>query len=124
MQWPILVGALLSYAEWTWNAVWFVPLVLLGIRPLAVWLGLLGAEVAPLQRRLISWFGIRGIGSLYYLMYAENHGLPDGVARRLLALVLTTIAVSVVVHGISVTPLMTWYGRTREAREDRAPDAG
>jgi NhaP-type Na+/H+ or K+/H+ antiporter len=120
----VLVGALLSYAEWTWNAVWFVPLVLLGIRPLAVWVGLLGAEVAPVQRALISWFGIRGIGSVYYLMYAENHGLPDGVAWRLLALVLTTIAVSVVVHGVSVTPLMAWYGRTREARADRAPDAG
>jgi NhaP-type Na+/H+ or K+/H+ antiporter len=59
----------------------------------------------------MSWFGIRGIGSVYYLMFAENHGLPDGVAWRLLALVLTTIAVSVVVHGTSVTPLMAWYRR-------------
>ena len=110
----VLVGALLSYADWTWNALWFVPLLLLVVRPLAVQIGLWGAEVGPVQRGLISWFGIRGIGSVYYLMYAENHGLPDGVAGRVLALVLTTIAVSVVVHGISVTPLMTWYRRRLE----------
>jgi NhaP-type Na+/H+ or K+/H+ antiporter len=107
----VLVGALLSYADWSWNAVWFVPLVLLVIRPLAVHVGLWGARVKPLERGLMSWFGIRGIGSVYYLMFAENHGLPDGVAWRLLALVLTTIAVSVVVHGTSVTPLMAWYRR-------------
>ena len=107
----VLVGALLSHADWSWNAVWFVPLVLLVIRPLAVHIGLLGAGVRPLHRGLMSWFGIRGIGSVYYLMYAENHGLPDGVAWRLLALVLTTIATSVVVHGTSVTPLMSWYRR-------------
>lgn len=107
----VLVGALLSYADWSWNALWFVPLVLLVIRPLAVHLGLWGAGVPAVHRGLMSWFGIRGIGSVYYLMYAANHGLPDGVAWRLLTLVLTTIAVSVVVHGTSVTPLMNWYRR-------------
>lgn len=123
----VIVGALLSYAEWTWDALWFVPLVLLVIRPLSVWVGLVGAEVAPIQRGLVAWFGIRGIGSLYYLMYAETHGLPDGAAWQILALTLTTIAVSVLVHGVSVTPLMAWYrdrGRP-EAAEYAAthPDA-
>ena len=57
----------------------------------------------------MGWFGIRGIGSLYYLFYALNHGLPRALAERLLPLVLTTVAVSIVVHGISVTPLMRRY---------------
>jgi sodium/hydrogen antiporter len=107
----VLVGALLSHADRSWDALWFVPLVLLVIRPLAVFVGLWGADVRPLQRRLVAWFGIRGIGSVYYLMYAANHGLPDGVAGQVLALVLTTIATSIVVHGSSVTPLMRWYRR-------------
>lgn len=114
----LLVGALLSPELLTWwSALWFVPLMLFVIRPLAVWVGLLGAQVAPVQRLLISWFGIRGIGSIYYLMYAANHGLPEGVARPVLALVLATIAVSVVVHGTSVTPFMRWYGRRPEAAD-------
>ena len=116
----VLVGALLSYAEWTWEALWFVPVVLLIIRPVSVWIGLLGAEVAPVQRKMIAWFGIRGIGSLYYLMFAETHGLPDNASWRLLALTLTTIAVSVVVHGMSVTPLMERYRQgDADAEADR-----
>jgi NhaP-type Na+/H+ or K+/H+ antiporter len=107
----VLVGSMLIPAHLTWNALWFVPLVMLVIRPAAVWLGLLGAPIQTAQRHLICWFGIRGIGSVYYLMYAENHGLPDGVARPLLTLVLATIAASIVVHGITVTPLMRWYER-------------
>jgi NhaP-type Na+/H+ or K+/H+ antiporter len=73
--------------------------------------------VRPVQRTLVSWFGIRGIGSIYYLMYATRHGMPDEVAWRILGLVLTTIAVSVVVHGVSVTPLMNWYAQRSEPRE-------
>ena len=59
------------------------------------------------QRGLIGWFGIRGIGSLYYLTYAMNHGLAPELAATLVALVLSVVVVSIVVHGISVTPLMT-----------------
>ncbi len=55
--------------------------------------------------------GIRSIGSLYYLFYALNHGVPETLARQLVPLVLTVVAVSIVVHGISVTPLMQRYER-------------
>ena len=65
---------------------------------------------------LIGWFGIRGIGSIYYLMYAIDHGLPPDLARPLVALTLTTVAVSIVVHGISVTPLMNRY-RSQDEEE-------
>ena len=74
---------------------------------------------------LVSWFGIRGIGSLYYLMYAIGQGLAPELARPLTALTLSTVAASVVVHGISVTPLMQRYGARmarylRTARAERA----
>ncbi|CAN5886006.1 cation:proton antiporter [soil metagenome] len=105
----VLVGALLYYAEWNWEALWFVPLVFFVIRPLAVWIGLLGSRSSKVHKGFIAWFGIRGVGSVYYLMFAENHGLPDGVAYRVLSLTLVTIAASSFVHGISVTPLMAWY---------------
>ncbi|GAB5536191.1 MAG: cation:proton antiporter [Rubricoccaceae bacterium] len=107
----VLVGALLTNAAWTWDALWFVPVLFLVVRPVAVWVGLLGSPTTGLQRELMAWFGIRGIGSVYYLMFAETHGLYDGFAELLLSLVLTTIAASIVVHGISVTPLMNWYAR-------------
>lgn len=116
----VTVGAMLPIA-FVPEALWFVPLLLLGIRPLAVLVGLAGLRIAPAQRRLVAWFGIRGIGSLYYLLFAIAHGLPDDIGGRLTTLTLTVIAASVVVHGVSVTPLMAWYekrlGRPAQAAE-------
>jgi NhaP-type Na+/H+ or K+/H+ antiporter len=58
---------------------------------------------------LMAWFGIRGIGSVYYLTYAINHGLPEPLAREIAGLVFATVAASIFVHGISVTPIMNRY---------------
>lgn len=112
----VMVGALLAPAMATGNALWFVPLVLLVVRPVSVLIGLIGSRTDTRQRGLMAWFGIRGIGSLYYLSYAIVHGLEEEVARDLTAIVLMTISVSVVVHGISVTPLMSRYANRTTAR--------
>ena len=117
----LIVGAMLPYTQPDWSTIGFVLLLFLVFRPLSVWLGLLGASVSGDQRLLISWFGIRGIGSIYYLMFALNHGLPDALADRAITLTLTTIAVSIVVHGISVTPLMNLYARRKLRNEQPAP---
>jgi NhaP-type Na+/H+ or K+/H+ antiporter len=61
----------------------------------------------------MAWFGIRGIGSVYYLMYAINHGLDAGLAEPFIAIALTVAATSIVIHGVSVTPLMQRYARRK-----------
>ena len=95
--------------------LWFVPLLFVVIRPAAVLVGTLGACVKPSQRLLIGWFGVRGVGSIYYLSLAINHGLPHGTAQLLIGLVLMTVAASVLVHGVSVTPLLSLYRRAGRA---------
>ena len=112
----LAIGALLAAVPWEHAAWWFVPLLLLMIRPLAVRLGMAGTRVSRGQRLLMGWFGIRGVGSLYYLMYALNHGLPPELGDRLVALTLSVVVASIVVHGISVTPLMAAYERHLGAR--------
>jgi len=107
-------GAMLSYIQVPAGALAFVLLTFFVARPAAVWLGLLGAtSVSRDQRLLISWFGIRGVGTIFYLMYAINHGVPAILAEQLIGFTLTTVAASIVLHGISVTPLMTLYARRR-----------
>jgi NhaP-type Na+/H+ or K+/H+ antiporter len=113
----VMIGAMLSWNLVPSHAAWFLPLLFLVVRPLAVAIGLLGTDTPSNEKRLTAWFGIRGIGSLYYLMYAVVHGLPESDARLLIALTLSTIAVSIVLHGISVTPLMKWYGRNEPRKE-------
>ncbi|HEV2122260.1 MAG TPA: sodium:proton antiporter, partial [Chloroflexota bacterium] len=107
----LLVGGMLTLEYVAPEGWWFVPLLLLIIRPLSVAIGLFGSTVSQEQLRLMSWFGIRGVGSVYYLTFAIVHGLPVELAERLTAITLTTVAVSIVVHGISVTPLMDLYER-------------
>ncbi|WP_298923373.1 cation:proton antiporter [uncultured Ramlibacter sp.] len=109
----ITIGALLWAVAWDKAVWWFVPLLLLVIRPLAVAVGLAGSASSGAQRALIGWFGIRGIGSLYYLMFAINHGLAPELAQVLTALTLSVVVSSIVLHGISVTPMMAAYERRR-----------
>ena len=115
----LVVGALLSVVDFGTEVLWFVPVLLLVIRPLAVYAGLVGAKVERSQRRLIAWFGIRGIGSIYYLMYAITHDLHPVIAQRLLAITLAVVVASVLLHGVSVTPLMRRYEARRKTKAQR-----
>lgn len=105
----LLVGSMLSADTLHPGAVWLAPLLLLVIRPASVWFALAGSRTSFLQRHLISWFGVRGIGSVFYLLYAIGHGVPGVYSSELVSMTLTVVAVSVIVHGITVTPLMRWY---------------
>lgn len=110
----LAVGALLATVEFKPEALWFVPLLFLVIRPVSVYAGLAGEAIQPRQRRLMGWFGIRGIGSIYYLMYAISHGLDGDQARTLVSLTIAVVVASVVAHGVSVTPLMNRYERLKK----------
>ena len=112
----VLVGVLVSGVDWSLVPWWFVPALFLAVRPLSVALGLAGARTVRPQRLLIGWFGIRGIGSLYYLGYALNHGLDAQLAPSFIALTLAAVVASIVAHGVSVTPLMARYERLRRRR--------
>jgi NhaP-type Na+/H+ or K+/H+ antiporter len=96
------------------NAMVAAVLFLL-VRPLAVGISLAGSRASPAQRRLMSWFGIRGIGSFYYTAFAVEHGVQASTA--IVPTALFVVTASVVVHGVSATPLMNWYQRWRQAHQ-------
>jgi sodium/hydrogen antiporter len=101
----LLVGAALGVTGLSISAIWFVPLLFCVLRPLAVCPLVFTGRFERRQLGGIAWFGIRGIGSIYYLMYAIDRGLPHELARPLTALTFTVVASSIILHGISVTPL-------------------
>jgi NhaP-type Na+/H+ or K+/H+ antiporter len=107
----VLLGGIVSGHPLSGDALWFAPLLLLIIRPLSVLVALAGTRTPSVQKSLVAWFGIRGIGSIYYLAYAIQHGLPEDLAQDLVGITLATVTVSILVHGISVTPLMQHYTR-------------
>ena len=78
---------------------------------MSVMLGLIGTRTSWRMLALTGWFGVRGIGSLYYLMYAIQHGLPEELAVELIHLTLIVVALSILVDGISTKPIMSKFWR-------------
>lgn len=108
----LLLGGSLFLNSWSWEAVMVAFFVFFVARPVGVYVGLWGADVTRTAKHYIAWFGVRGIGSLYYLMFAIAHGLPEAVGLQMLSITLIVVTLSIIVHGISVTPLMRRYGRS------------
>ena len=95
------------------------------IRPVGAWVSTLGEKYTslvpkgsrrnfrqrfrPTTRWLLGWFGIRGVGSLYYLTYALGKGLKGDTGEMIAWITYLTVVISVVVHGVSSTPLMKWH---------------
>ena len=108
----LLVGGSLFLSSWSWQGTLFALFLFLVARPLSALLGLLGSGTPWRIRGMAAWFGVRGIGSLYYLMYAIQHGLSEPLALQLIQLTLMVVTLSILIHGVSVKPLMGAFWRS------------
>jgi sodium/hydrogen antiporter len=97
-----------------------VPVALLFIRPAAVLIALAGRRMPLGDRAFVAWFGVRGIGSIYYVSVMIGLGvLPDGEMATVYWTVAATVLVSIVVHGVSSAPLSRrWLPATGAAPPD------
>jgi sodium/hydrogen antiporter len=97
----VTVGSLVSFNRFEWEFMLIAALFLLIIRPFAVVLPLLPLKLTLKERFGTAWFGVRGIGSIYYLFFAMNHGFEDANATRVLDITVWVIVLSVIFHGVS-----------------------
>ena len=102
----LLLGGMMVREYWTWTSVGFALFLFLVARPVSVFIGLIGTNTSMRIRGISAWFGVRGIGSIYYLSYAIQHGLPTALAREMIQLTLVVITLSILFHGTSVKPLL------------------
>lgn len=109
----LLIGAGLAQVRWSLPVVLFGIGMVILVRPLSVLLSLPGSALSRPQKRLTAWLGIRGVGSVFYLMLAFEEGVKGKEAQLLLSATLVAIALSIALHGISTTPLMNAYQRRR-----------
>ncbi len=83
-----------------------VPVLLLVVRPAAVLVAFLRSPLTLRERAFLAWFGVRGVGSLYYVSAALAAGiLSGGESETLFWTVAVVVLVSIVVHGITGTPV-------------------
>lgn len=102
----------------TWRGVVVALLVIFVIRPLASRVALVGTATRGEERRAIEFFGIRGIGSIFYVSYALSHA-PFSHSDELWAVTVATIVLSIFVHGVSATPVMRELDRRRSRRAEK-----
>lgn len=105
----LLVGGTLFVDSWSWSAVALALFIFFVARPLAVWISLVPSRSPRRLKVLMGWFGVRGIGSLYYLMFTIKQGVPESLALQLIQYTLIVITLSILLHGVSVKPLLSRY---------------
>ncbi len=93
-----------------WEEMLFAAVMLLVIRPFAGWIGLFGVKRPKLELAIIAFFGIRGLGSVYYLSYGFNHATFD-YEYNLWGTLGLIIASSILMHGVLVTPALNRLSR-------------
>jgi NhaP-type Na+/H+ or K+/H+ antiporter len=88
-------------------------LLLLVVRPATAWIALLGSPHPMISRALTAFFGLRGIGTLFYTLHAFNEAEFGASAERVWPIVGWTVLGSIFLHGASAAPLMALADRVR-----------
>ncbi|MFC7556598.1 cation:proton antiporter [Pseudoroseomonas wenyumeiae] len=110
-----LVSGLLAPVSWTEAGI--AVAILLVIRPVAGLVSLIGFTASGSEKFTLAFFGIRGLGSIYYLAYGLNH-MEVAKAEQLWGLIGLVVLLSVLLHGLTVTPAM----RSLDRLQGRNPD--
>ncbi|QHM73372.1 K(+)/H(+) antiporter NhaP [Mixta intestinalis] len=113
----VALGATLAL-HWNTTGLLLAAILFFVIRPLAVWITTIGTGTPARRRWLLGWLGIRGIGSINYIAYAWMHGMDGPQANAMADMALTLVAASVVIHGMTVTPLLTRRQNRLAARHE------
>ena len=98
----------------TWETVIVGLAIIFILRPVAGFIGLIGASIENDERATIAFFGIRGVGSFYYLSYGLNEA-QFPASRLLWALIGFVVLVSIIVHGITATSVMKMLSNRGDA---------
>lgn len=118
-----LFGAILLpdvFSDVGWRHAFYAVLSLTVLRMVPVALSLIGVAIRPVTVLFIGWFGPRGLASIIYLLLIlEEYDVGDMTDVKATAIL--TVALSVVLHGISAGPLARAYGASarEEAHESR-----
>ncbi len=106
-----LLGAALvpeAVAHLTWPMLGFILLSLFVVRPLAIWISLIGTDAQTVTKLFFGWFGPRGLATaLFALLVVEN--LPHALGEDILHLAINAVWISALAHGITAAPGARWY---------------
>lgn len=105
----IFIGSLMWF-EWRWQHLFIALALIFIIRPVTGLLSLLGHDCTQVDRYKIAFFGIRGMGTIFYIAYAFSHGpFTQAAQTEIWAIATLTILISICVHGTLASRWMTQH---------------
>jgi sodium/hydrogen antiporter len=116
----LLLGGMVAASAFNWRTVGTALFLFFIARPLSVLLGLGWSGASMRLRYITAWFGVRGIGSMYYLMYAINHGMPASLAEEMTQITIVVIMLSILLHGSTVKPALQHFWPPDKKKADTA----
>ncbi|MCA1299359.1 cation:proton antiporter [Stappia indica] len=105
-----LVPQALAHLE-LWMLAIILPSLFV-VRPLAIWLSLIGTDAAPRTRLFFGWFGPRGLATALFALLVVPQIDPK-LGEPLLMLAVNAVWISALLHGVSAVPGARWYGAWR-----------
>ena len=118
----VILGTILLFEpifKYAGQSLLVAALLFLVIRPLGVWLSTLGGGLPKNTRNLMGWFGVKGLGSIYYLTYALGEGVTGETAEQIAWITYTVVVLSIIIYGVSAYPLMAWYDAKNKSQVQR-----
>jgi NhaP-type Na+/H+ or K+/H+ antiporter len=124
----LLLGSLLTSAGLGvpgWEGWLLAALLLVVVRPLSCLISLVGSRMDhPSEKAFVAWFGVRGVGTLFYAATIVSAGALGGREQELVVWTcIAAVLVSIVVHGITAGPALRWLFRRRPSRRQPSPAA-
>lgn len=119
----VMTGAILRASMFSWKVAVIGAALFSVARPGSVFAGLLKSKMSPVERGTAALFGIRGMASLYYLTVLHREAVPFAIRSSITDLTMGVLTISIVLYGISVTPVMKWFDkRTKETPQGIAAE--
>ncbi|MEP2942977.1 MAG: cation:proton antiporter [Hyphomicrobiales bacterium] len=102
----VLVPDAIAHLSWSTLAIILVSLFI--VRPLAIWLSLMGTDASPLTRIFFGWFGPRGLATALFALMVVGE-IDSEFAEPILHLAVNAVWISALLHGLTAVPGANWY---------------
>jgi NhaP-type Na+/H+ or K+/H+ antiporter len=94
----------------SWQVAGYIFVSLFFVRPLAIYLSLIGTSATPITRLFFGWFGPRGLATALFALVVSNDILSE-YSHSVLVIAINAVWISALLHGISAAPGARWYGK-------------
>jgi NhaP-type Na+/H+ or K+/H+ antiporter len=117
----VVFGSLLTFSDLFkdgWAAVAIVAATFLLIRPLTIFVSMVGMQLSVAAKAFMGWFGPKGVATMTFSLLVLGKNIEQG--RRIFDIAALAVMTSIIAHGLTDHPGAEWMGR--QAEEERSEE--